>query len=321
MSSRLRSLLPTWARLPASNPLLHYELAKAQGRAAGGGFALQLAALLLLLGLAAAIYAGAFDLSYSGNLSTQLWRSLYFPALTLQTITWILALLLGAASVGAERGRKTWDNLRATEAGAGLALRARWLGILYQLRAPVAAIMLIRLLLALGALVDLSAFGGHYVKMLSAEAPALGDWRIGLLLIALNIALALAQPLVMIGSAAALGLFLSVMVRERVYGAVLQFILIALLAAFVLLSSAGAADILRGRLILPQAAQFLLILAYSSYGDWGLLLVELGSLGAVWRVTPAGVFISPCLAALLLLQALFADGLMSLAERISEWWG
>lgn len=319
MISRLRSLLPAWARLPTRNPLLPYELAKAQGRTAGRGFALQLTALVLLLGLAAAIYASALGAGDSGNLSTQLWRSFYFPALALQVITLILALLLGAASVDAERGRKTWDNLRATETGASMALRARWLGILYRLRAPIAVIMLIRLLLALGALVDLTAFGGRYVQMLSAEAaPALGDWRIGLLLIALSIALTLAQPLVMIGSATALGLFLSVTVRERLYAAVLQTALVALMAAFVLLSSAGAVQVLQGRLILSEAAQFLLVLAYSSYGDWGLLLAELGSLGAVWRVAPAVVFISPGLATLLLLQALFADGLMSLAERISE---
>ena len=86
---------------------------------------------------------------------------MYFPALALQAITFVLALALGAAAVDAERSRKTWDKLRATEAGAGLALRARWLGILYRLRAPIALILLLRLLLALAALIELTAFGGH----------------------------------------------------------------------------------------------------------------------------------------------------------------
>ena len=319
MISRMRNLLPSRARLRLRNPLLHYELAKAQGRPTGGGFALQLSTLILLLAVAAALYAAAFDLSDTGNLSTLIWQSLYFPSLVLQVITLNLALLLGAASVDGERSRKTWDNLRATETGASLALRARWLGILYRLRAPIAAIMLLRLLLALSALLDLSAFGGHYVKMLSAEAaPALGDWRLGLLLIALNLSLSLAQPLVMIASAAVLGLFLSVTVAERVYSAALQIALVALVAAFVLLASAGAADIVGGRLIMSEAAQFLLVLVYSSYGDWGLLQAQLSGLGAVWRDVPAGAFISLGMAALLVLQALIAEGLMSLAERFSE---
>ncbi len=301
------------------NPLLGYELAKAQRRRAGAGIALQLTALILLLALAAALYAAAFNVGDAGYLSARLWESLYFPALALQIVTFILALALGAAAIDAERSRKTWDKLRATEAGASLALRARWLGILYRLRAPIAVILLLRLLLALAALIELSAFGGHYLNMLSAGAsPPLGDWRAGLLLIALSLTLSLAQPLAMIGSAAALGLFLSATVVERVYGAALQIALVALLAAFVLLASAGAGAILAGRLIMSDAAQFAVILVYSSYGDWGLLLAQLGSLGALWRVVPAGAFIGPAMTALLLLQALFADGLMSLAERVSE---
>ena len=318
MISRLRTLLPAGARPRLRNPLLRYELAKSQGRLAGAGFALQFTALIALLGLAAALYA-AFAVGDAGNLPAQLWRSLYFPALALQMITLTLALTLGAAAVDAARSRKTWDKLRATETGAGLALRARWLGILYRLRAPIAVILLTRLLLALGALIELTAFGGHYVQMLSAEArPPLSDWRIGMVLIALSLTLSLAQPLAMIAAAAALGLFLSVTIVERVYSAVIQVALVALVAAFVLVASAGAAEILQGRLIMSEAAQFALVLAYSSYGDWGLLLAQLGSLGRVWGRVPAGAYIGVGMAALLLLQALITDGLMALAERISE---
>ena len=312
MISRLRNLLPARERLQAGNPLLHYEL----GRPAGGNFALQLTALILLLGTAAAIYAVAFGVSDGGNLSALLWQSMYFPAMALQMITLMLALAQGAASVDGERSRKTWDKLRATETGASLALRARWLGIMYRLRAPIALILLLRLLLALGTLLDLTAFGGHYVKMLSAEAtPALSDWRVGMLLIALSLTLSLAQPLAMIASAAALGLLLSVAVVERLYSAVLQVMLAAMFAAFILAASAGVTGILQGRLIMSDAAQYLLVLAYSSYGDWGLLLAQVS---AVWREVAAGAFIGPGMAALLLLQALIADGLMSLAERITE---
>ena len=319
MISRLRKRLPAGTRAPLRNPLLHYELAKARGRLAGPGFALQLTALIALLGLSAALYAAALGAPDAGNFSARLWQSLYFPALALQACALMLALALGAASVDAERNRKTWDKLRVTEAGAGLALRARWLGILYRLRAPIAAILLLRLLLALAALVELSAFGGHYVQMLSAgAAPALGDWRIGLLLISLSVALSLAQPLAMIAAAAALGLMLSVTVAERLYSALLQIALAVIYAALLLAASAGAAGILEGRLIMSDPAQFAVILLYSSFGDWGLLLAQLGSRGQVWARVPAGPYVCVGMAALLLIQAFIADGLMSLVERISE---
>ena len=198
-------------------------------------------------------------------------------------------------------------------------MRARWLGVLYRLRAPIVVILLVRLLLALTALVELTAFGGHYVPMLGAgAAPALGDWRIGLLLIALSVALSLALPLGMIAAAAALGLFLSVIVVERLYSALLQIALAAIYVALLLAFAAGAADILQGRLIMSDAAQFAVVLLYSGFGDWGLLLAQLGSLGQVWGRVPAGVYLGVGMAALLLLQALIADGLMALAEQISE---
>ena len=319
MISRLRDLVPAGARPPMSNPLLQYELDKARGRSSGPGFALQLTAIITLLGLAAALYAAAFGAPDAGNLSARLWQSLYFPALALQALTLMLALALGAESIGAERRRKTWEKLRATEAGAGLALRARWLGIMYRLRAPIAVILLFRLLLALAAQVELTAFGGHYVQMLGAgAAPPLGDWRISLLLIALSVALSLAQPLAMIAAAAALGLFLSVTVVERLYSALLQIVLAAIYVVLLLASAAGAADILQGRLIMSDAAQFAVVLLYSSFGDWGLLQAQLGSLDQVWARVPAGAYIGVGMVALLLIQAFTADGLMALAERISE---
>lgn len=318
MISRLRGLLPPGARPYSINPLLQYELARARGRLAGPGFVLQLMALIALLCFSASLYDAAFGARDAGNLSARLWQNVYFPALALQALTLMLALALGAGSIDAERSRKTWDKLRATEAGAGLALRARWLGIIYRLRAPIAVILLLRLLLALATLIELTAFGGHYVQMLGAgAAQPPGDW-LGMLLIGLSVALSLAQPLAMIAAAAALGLFLSVTVAERLVSALLQIALASIYVALLLAFAAGAAEILQGRLILSDAAQFAAVLLYSSYGDWGLLMAQLGSMGQVWGRVPAGAFIVPGMAALLLLQAYIADGLMALAERSAE---
>ena len=311
-------LLPEWA-LPG-NPLLQYELSKSRGDGTRRGFVLQLVALVLLLAGAAFIYASATDaLGDSRNVSGLIWQCLYFPTLCLQLITLIVALSLGAASVDAERSRKTWDNLRVTEGGAGMALRARWIGILYRLRVPIAAILLVRLVFSLGTLIDLTAFGGLYAQMLSANAsPPLADWRLGLLLIAMTLTANIVLPLVMIASAAALGILLSVAVKERIYGAVMQLLLVVMQVVFVIAAAAGISQILQDSLILSDHAQFLLVLTYCAYGDWGMLLAQLGSLGEVWQRIPSGTLISLGLPVVLLAQAFIADGMISLAERLSE---
>ncbi len=311
-------LLPEWAQ--PGNPLLQYELSKSRGNGTRRGFALQLVALVLLLAAAAFIYASATEaLGDSRNVSGLFWQSLYFPTLFLQLITLIVALSLGAASVDSERSRKTWDNLRVTEGGAGMALRARWIGILYRLRAPIAAILIVRLVFSLGTLIDLTAFGGLYAEMLSANAtPPLADWRIGLLLIALTLTVNVLLPLLMIASSAALGILLSVAVKERIYGAVTQVLLAVLQVVFVIAAAAGISQILQDSLILSDHAQFLLVLTYCTYGDWGMLLAQLGSLGEIWQRIPSGTLISLGLPVVLLVQAFIADGMIALAERLSE---
>lgn len=62
----------------------------------------------------------------------------------------------------------------------------------------------------------------------------------------------------------------------------------------------------------------MLVLGYSSYGDWGLLLMHLGSLGEIWQRVPYGAFIAIALAIILLAQATIADRMMWLAERLVE---
>lgn len=58
------------------------------------------------------------------------------------------------------------------------------------------------------------------------------------------------------------------------------------------------------------------MLGYSCYGDWALMLMQLGSLGAVWHKVSFGAFTGVGLAGLLLAQGALADGMISLAGRI-----
>ncbi len=317
MNNIRKRLLPQWAR----NPLLDYEWFHPRVGDARRQFIMQLLLLGILLG-GAALFLDAAATGNSGasqSATGVLWGSLYFPAAALQTLTAITALLLGAAAFDAQVQSNTWDNLRITERGAGLALRARWLGILYRLRAPIAAILLVRLILALGILFDLTAFGGGYLQMLNAEsATSAADWRLIPPLIALNVTAGFLLPLSMIASFAALGILTRLAIKDRLFAAVAQILLILALLVFVSAASLAVSLALQAELTLPGAATFLLFLGYSSYGDWGLALLQLGSMGAVWRHAPFGIVIGLGLAGLSLAQALIADGLMWLAQRLAE---
>lgn len=317
MITRLIELcLPGWA----GNRLLRFDLSRRTGEATGRAYAGQVAVLLLLLLVAAIVYSAVSGAAANApNASNHIWQSLYFPALSLQLITLIAALSLGAASIDTERSRNTWDNLRATELGAGMALRARWLGILVRLRAPITAILLVRLILALGTLIEVAAFGGNYLKMLGASAlPPLADWQLGLFLIALNLTLNILLPPIMIASAAALGIFVSAIVTERLFSAVLLLLLIVFQVAFIAVSGLVLAQVVFAETTMTEGAAFFLLLGFSAYGDWGLYLAQLGNLGELWQRVPGGAFTSLALALVVLCHVALLDGMMVLADRVVE---
>lgn len=311
-------LLPEWAQ--SDHPLLHYELSHSRGRAGRRGTILQLTALAISLVGAAAVYAAVPLSPASGaNLTGVVWQSIYYPLLVLQLLTMVLALALGGAAVGGERSRKTWDNLRVTEFGAGLALRARWAGIFYRLRAPITLILLARVILCAGILYDLTAFGGLYAQMLGANAkPPLPAWRLDLLLIALAVTVNILLPFIQIAAVAAFGIFLSVAVRERIYAAVIQLLVIAVQLAFAVAGAIAIAQMIRGDAAVAGGWSYALCLGYSAFGDWGLLLAQLGSLGEIWHRVPFGTTLSLGLMILLVGLGLAADGMMWLAARLSE---
>ena len=319
MTGRLsRWLLPEWAR--TDHPLLQYELLRMRGRGARHGTAFQLVALAGMLGGAAVIARAVFPVAAGGdNLTTLIWQSSYYPMLGLQLLTVVLALAMGAAAAVEPRRRKTWDHLRVTESGAESVLRVRWAGILYRLRAPLTLLFSMRLLFVGGMLYDLTAFGGHYAQMLGAQAsPPLPAWRLDLLLIALSATVCVLLPFAQVGLAAALGILISVALRERLVAAIAHLIIIALQVAFTLAGALAFAEMLpRGA---PDAGgwPYALVLGASAFGDWGLLLAQLGSLGEVWRRVELGWTLSLALMLVTIALGLAGDGMMRLAARLAE---
>ena len=307
-------LLPEWAQ--PDHPLLQYELSHFRRRGGRSSFIVQLSLLSILLGGSAAVVARPDG---AANLTSLFWQSVYYPSLVLQMLTMIMALTLGASAVGGERSRKTWDNLRVTEFGAGLALRARWAGILYRLRAPITLILLVRLLLIAGIFYDLTAFGGLYPEILGAQAkPPLPEWRLDLLLIALAVTVNLLLPIVQIALVAAFGILLSVAVRERIYALIIQMLVVALQMAFAAGGALAIAQMIRSEAMAASDWSYALFFGYSAFGDWGLILAQLGSLGEIWHRVPYGSTISLGLMVVVLALGLAADGMMWLAGRLAE---
>ena len=310
MDKTLRDwILPGWARRDSA--LLRYQLANTSGPR---GSLLQVAGWLLTISLVALLLNAHSPID--ANIGARFWRSSHLPLLALQTGTWVVAFVLGGATAGRQRSRKTWDSLRATEAGVALALRMRWLEILLRLRAPIAAILLLRLLYCLGMWVDLSAFGGYHGSMLALQAsPPLPDAWLALPLIAATIAALLLLPLCAIGLGAALGILLSVFIRERLFAALAQMFLVSTQVIWVV---AGSLQFNFSWLQLRGETQFAWSLVYGALGDWGLSLGQLSNLGELWSSVPAGAGLGPALLCLALAGGLAADGLLWLAARLAE---
>lgn len=311
-------LLPGWAQ--SVRPILQYELAQRRLDASRKTVAWQLLLLALLFCGGGYLYASvaALDLS-AGKLADGLWRCLYFPTLLLQTATVLAALALGIGSVFADRSRQTWDSLRATELGVGMTLRARWLGILFRLRAPIIALLLARLLCACGMIVNMTAFGGGYLRIITG---GLMDGGAGDLLtlcaLALQMTTLFLLPLATIGGASALGILIAVAIRQRPFASTIQLVLSAAHVAALIAGLLAVTSLLQGRLIMSDGLLFALVTAFCGFLDGGMLLANFDTLGALWQLQPQGALMSIGLLCMLALLACWLDGCLGLAIRLSE---
>ncbi len=317
MHKLLAWLLPAWAR--PDHPLLQYEFARLQraGRQRVALHCVVLALALAAMSLLSWLVTG--DSMAGQSLSHALWRGMYFPLLVLQAAAWMAALAMGMSAVESERQRRTWDSLRATQAGAGSALRARWIGILYRLRAPIAVMLAARALLAAAMLYELAAFDFHYSAALSARLnPPLPDPFLALPLIALVMAVNFLLPLISLAAAVAFGMLVAVALRARLWTAIVQVVAVATQVACMVAGALYIAGQLEASQQLPPAIHGLVLLVYSALGDWALQLAYLGRLGEVWAGAEHGGGLPPALGIWLLTLAWLADGMMRLAESLSE---
>lgn len=322
MLERILGPLPIWAR--RDHPMLRYEL-RGNGKAPRRWLLLLGAGVVGCLLLAAGYVIATELLSrpLSPNLTESVNRVLYAPILLLQVILGISALSISIGTIGEIVRRQQWDTLRVTENGAGLTLRTRWASVFYRVRPLLTVIIVLRLLLVVGILWDLTAFQGQYLDLLmSGIVPQMSipvpigqpplDLGVvaGIMLLAFMLTAAVLLPLTSVGFDAAAGLFLSTLFKQRTYNALVQFGLL-LLRLFVTgaLIYAGFRFI-SGQLTLPDGLAFGLMFSFGALGDWGLYFLHLSSFGEVWAIVPYGIFLGLALMLFALVQAFLADRLL-----------
>jgi hypothetical protein len=319
MLQRLAIQLPEWAR--SDHPLMRYEL----GRAARiprrrqylriAGFV----ALILVLYWGGYVIATGFFQTVAGqNLTESLIAIVFWPTLVIQVIMQVASLALTVNTVGEQKRRQTWDNLRATEGGVALAFRTRWATVYYRLRPLLGIVMAIRIVLIVGILIDLTAFQGRYIDLLiNGVVPDISP-IVAALLLAFMMTASLLLPLTSVGLDAALGLLVSVTAQQRLYSVMTQVIVVAVRLALVVVLTVGATQFIRGDLTVPDGAAWGLMGAFAGFGDWGLSYLHLGFYSEIWATIPYAIFLGIGLLIFSMAESALTEWVLNLAIHRAE---
>lgn len=309
-----------WAR--RSDPVFRYVLRRSIiRRRRWVNCLLSLVGGLLLMALIAASVAAyrddALDIFFTAA-EPPLLLVAYFPLLVLQlgalAVMFSQIALVGLTPPDAtlDEKRHVWEIVKVTSSGAERVTRSRWGVTLYRGGGAVACFVALRTAFMLKAALDL----GDYRPLLAEATPALPHWAAEALLIGLLVELVL-LPVITLSLSAALGLWLSLLLRRRwVLVLVQQVIFIALVLA------AGAAVVagwvaLDGAFHLRQYAcsndvVWTLLLAMAVFGDMGMRLMSADALAYITAGVDYGALIGLPLLAVLV-------GEMTLTRWLLRW--
>lgn len=337
MIERILGPLPEW--FSRKNPLVYHRLkgTDAPDRRTRLVRAFVRMVGLLLLGFAGYFIAtGGLTRSAGQNFAEVANNTLFYPMLVLQMSIAAAAFALTVGVVGNEQRRLTWDVLRATAGGAGFTLRASWAAVFYRLGGLIAVLIVLRVLLIGGLLVNLMAFQGRYIdRLVSNIVPTIPvelngvliAAPLGLLLLAMFLAATLLLPITTVAFEAALGLWFSSWLHQRVYSLIVQFMLLLMRGALVVLlvysvlGFAPSSTLIGSGVGLANTnalTQWLTVFAFTAFADWGVKMTHLQFAGEMWAVIPYGLFISPALLLFVFLQAFAAHQILKRAVHNAE---
>lgn len=321
LARRLIGHRPGWAR--TDQPQVRYELDVARRPVTPQTRWLRLFGMsIAILGLFFVGYllaSDGFSHPPGQNFTETLRAVVFWPMVVLQIIAQIVVLLLTVSMVSDQRRRQSWDNLRATVGGVGLALRARWTVTVYHRMRPLMMVIYgVRLVMILGMLVDLTAFQGHYIDLLlDGVTPAVAP-AVGVLLLAFMMTAALLLPLSNLSLDASVGLLLATTVQQRTYSVMAQIVLVIIRIAVVAMLILLVALYMSGELGLDPVVAWLLMAAFAVVGDWGLSFLHLGLFSSLWWGIPYSLLLGVALLVFALLQTRLADAVLNYAVRRAE---
>jgi len=320
MIKRLLGELPAWAQ--SDHPMLRYELQKqpqAQTMTNRLMRIVRYALPIALLVFGGYLYATNGLLEPAGiNETESIWRILYFPLLIVQILLSIVALSIGIGAIDGERRRQTWDNLRATEVGASIIIRTRWVSVFYRLQSWLVFLVVGRMILTGAILIELTSHRGGYLDLITANITPEIPVILGIVILGATMTANFLLPFTGIGFDVALGLLVSVRIRNRSYAGIIQALIIMARIGVTLFLLFAMTAFLQGTLDIPDSLAWLLMFGFSSATDWGVLTMQFSLLGELWALIPYAVFVGVALLGLGLLQSLATDFLLGLATRVAE---
>jgi hypothetical protein len=317
MLQRLTTQLPEWSR--PQHPAMRHTLGAPTGMTRRAVL-IQFMTALVLLVMAVLLNSGVLQQSIALPISQILMDSLFLPTVFGQLMLSLIVMIYTSSVINEERRKQTWDTLRATRSGINLAMRARWsAAIFYRLSGFVLALYLVRLVLVGALVIDLTAFGGDYLALISGggvtpQLPVV----VVILLLALSMSASFILPLTGLGLDAAFGLLLSTFIQNRVFLTLAQVILgLARFAVAGLLFVwlIQQTDIVT---MTSSVSAWLSMVGFGAFTDWGLRYLNLNIYSEYWAMVQYSIFVGAGLLVVAFAQALLADVLVSLAVRRGE---
>jgi hypothetical protein len=294
------------------------------------------------------------DNGFGGLLSIldRVYLILFWPLVLIQIGMRLGAFAATTGTITQESSRGTWETLKLTTDGAGLALRTRWFSVFYQLRYLLFLVVALRVFFVIVALADFVTFNGQYINLaLTGSVPlgsdpaastialSLNNTLFGIVCIALQFVAALIAPFTVLAFDAALGTLLGVMVRGRWMG-ILSQILILLLRLVIsgvalmvgawalnfslffsspgVISSTSGATIIASSSLRDAFVGFPGIFVGLVEGDLGLTLLFMSNASQRIYTINYGILIGIAALLYFLLQALLAKLMLGLAVRLAN---
>ncbi len=319
MLQRLGMELPDWAR--SQHPHIRYELGQTNRNSRRAKYiqAVGVSLALVLLFVGGYVIGTNFLQNVPGqSLTESAMAVLFWPTFILQIILQFAAMTFTVNTVSEQKRRLTWDNLRATEGGIAVALRAKWASVYYRLRLLLGLVMFLRIILVLGILYDLTGFQGRYIDLLINNITPEISPLVGALLLAFLMTASLLLPLTAIGMQAAIGLLIAVNIQQRVYNVMAQLIIIVVRLFIIVGLTVATTQFINNQLILGDAPAWLLTGAYAAIGDWGLRFLHVGFYSEIWATIPYAIFFGIALLVFTLGQSLVTEWILTLTIRRAE---